>query len=615
MLKFPEAGKKNKGFFFQSAGRPNTRRSFCYALSPYSGLDAIKAFTVFFIILMGDISYSQAASLFSDAPAGTPAFADSSGTVLRSRAVQVDLSQLQQSNGLPVSPGVELTLNLFTNETYTAQVDRVESHISGGFSLVGTLKGLPQSQVMIAVHGDQVMATVVATGLLCQIRPMQDGVHGVLDLNPSAFPPGADPIVVPPVPGPVPMQDNIPDDGALLDVLVVYTPAARQGAGSTTAMQALIDLAETETNTAFSNSGINPRIRVVHTAEVQYSETGFSYSGALNNLRDGDVPEALPLREQYGADLVVMLVEGDSSLCGIAFFMGTVSSSFASSAVSVTRRSCATGNFTFGHEIGHNMGARHHREADPNDGPFTFNHGFADASNNFRTVMATTAGACSSCPRINYWSNPDVTFSGNPTGIVEGDPNAADNRKTLNQTATTVAAFREHALPIAGDFNNASSVMTPYWQAGAGNYTFIGLTHPSLSGMASGIGVSVKAFLTDGGIFGPVAEFTVNAGTTSRLFIVPSGHPSLNSSNIPNAQFITGHTVTGSGGIRIDALASNPQSVSPGGGFASANMLAYWGAVVFESGNTGFALEFIGDLTDSASHPGQASGRFPSGVR
>ncbi len=582
---------------------------------PHICFDAVKAFAVFFIIFMGAASSSQAAPLFLDPQSETPVFSDSSGTVLRSRAVQVDLSQLQLPNGLPVSPGITLTLNLFENESYAATIDRVESHVSGGYSLIGTLIGFPHSQVMIAVHGDHVMGTVVTEGFLCQVRPMEEGIHGIFDLDPSAFPPGADPIEIPSAQGPVPMHDNLADDGSLLDVLVVYTSAALQGAGSTAAMQTLIDLAETETNTAFFNSGVNHRIRVVHTEEVLYSESGFSYSGAVNDLRDGRVPNALPLREQYGADLVVMLVEGDSSLCGIAFFMTTVSSSFESSAVSVTRRSCATGNFTFGHEIGHNMGARHHREADSSNGPFDFNHGYADATNNFRTIMATTTGSCSSCPRINYWSNPDVNFGGNPTGIIEGNPNAADNRKTLNQTAATVAAFRDHALPIAGDFTNAASVMAPYWQAGSGNYTFIGLTHPSLSGMASGIGVSVKAFLTDGGVFGPVAEFTVNAGTTSRLFIVPTGHPSLNSSNLPNAQFITGHTVTGTGGLRIDPIASSPQTVAPGGGFRDATMLAYWGAVVFEDGNTGFALEFIGDLTDSASHPGMTNGRFPSGVR
>lgn len=578
-------------------------------------LDAGIHVAVFFLLTWGAVSPAYGAPLFSEIPQEEAVAGDPAGTVLRSRRVEIDLSQLTQANGAPVSPGSELVLNLFPNETYTARVIRIERHLSGGFSLVGTLDGHPASQVMIAVHEGQVMATVTAGGLLCQIRPLPGGGHGVFDLDPSAFPDAGEPVALPVAGSPPAEGDTLVDDGSLIDVLVVYTSTAREAAGSVAAIEALVDLAETETNTAYANSGIDPRIRVVHAEEVAYSESGFSYSQALADLRDGNVPNALSLREQYGADLVVMLVEGDNSLCGLGYFMSTVTGAFASSAMSVTRRGCATGNMTFGHEIGHNMGARHQREVDNNDGPFTFNHGYEDTANNFRTIMATTSGNCGSCPRIAYWSNPDVLFSGNPTGIAEGQADAADNRKTLNQTAATVAAFREHVVPIAGDFDNAASVMTPYWQAGDQHYTFIGLTHPSLSGMAEAIGVSVKAFLDGGGVFGPVVEFTLTPGITSRLFIVPSGHASLNGGNLPTAHFITGYSASGSGFLRIDPVASAPKSQVPGGGFPDVTLLSYWGAVVFESGNTGFALEFIGDAADSASHPGQAAGRFASGLR
>lgn len=578
-------------------------------------LDAGIRAAVFFLLLFVTVLPVHAAPLLSEVPQGEAMAADPPGTVLRSRRVEVDLSQLTRPNGAPVAPGSPLTLNLFENETYTATVTSTERHLSGGISLIGTLDRHPASQVMIVVHKGLVMATVTAPGLLCQIRPLPDGGHGVFDINPAAFPEAGEPVELAPPASPPIEGDTLADDGSLIDVLVVYTATTRQAAGSVAAIEALVDLAETETNTTFANSGINPRIRVVHSEEVAYSESGFNYSQALNDLRNGNVANALDLREQYGADLIVMLVEGDNSLCGLAFFMTTVTSSFASSAMSVTRRTCATGNLTFGHEIGHNLGARHQREVDNNDGPFTFNHGYEDSTNSFRTVMAISSGSCSSCPRIAFWSNPDVLFSGNPTGIAEGQPTAADNRKTLNQTAATAAAFREHVVPIAGDFENASSVVTPYWQAGNQHYTFIGLTHPSLSGMAGEIGVSVKAFLDGGGVFGPVAEFTLTPGVTSRLFIVPSGHASLNSGNLPTAQFITGFSTSGSGFLRIDPVSSTPKTQVAGGGYPDVTMLAYWGAVVFESGNTGFALEFLGDAADSASHPGQGAGRFASGLR
>jgi hypothetical protein len=54
------------------------------------------------------------------------------------------------------------------------------------------------------------------------------------------------------------------DSGNRFDVLVVYTAAARMAAGSTAAMQALINLGVAETNQAYANSGIIPRLRLVH---------------------------------------------------------------------------------------------------------------------------------------------------------------------------------------------------------------------------------------------------------------------------------------------------------------------------------------------------------------
>ncbi len=57
------------------------------------------------------------------------------------------------------------------------------------------------------------------------------------------------------------------------------------------------------------------------------------------------------------------------------------------------------------------------------------------------------------CPRLQYWSNPDVLYEGVPMGVPEGSPYPADNRKTLNNTAYAVANFRvSTAVPdVSGD--------------------------------------------------------------------------------------------------------------------------------------------------------------------
>ncbi len=69
------------------------------------------------------------------------------------------------------------------------------------------------------------------------------------------------------------------------------------------------------------------------------------------------------------------------------------------------------------------------------------------------------SGACSGgyCTRLQYWSNPDVTYGAYPMGVSEGSTNAADNRKTLNQTAVTAANWRTANTGTNGDKDKSPS--------------------------------------------------------------------------------------------------------------------------------------------------------------
>jgi len=146
---------------------------------------------------------------------------------------------------------------------------------------------------------------------------------------------------------------------------------------------------------------------------------------------------------------VVLITEGGGGYCGVAALMTTVSTSFKTSAFCVVKRSCATGYYSFGHELGHLMACRHDWYVDStNNSPYSYNKGFVSLPGDWRTIMAYN-NDCSDngdgyCSRLDYWSNPGKTYGGLAMGIAEGDPNAADNHKTLNNTAYTVANFRTH---------------------------------------------------------------------------------------------------------------------------------------------------------------------------
>jgi hypothetical protein len=182
------------------------------------------------------------------------------------------------------------------------------------------------------------------------------------------------------------------------------------------------------------------------------------------------------------------------------------------------------------------------------------------------------------------------------------------------------------AADIRGDVPNAETVVSPYWQSDTGSYTFIAVTHTSLSGMASQIGVKINAITNDKSAFGDAVEFTIQSGTTTRVFIARTTHPSINPTAIPTAKFIQGTSDFEHGHIRVDPIATIPtasvtgnfygkfssctvpgscmnlgNNTRNGGGFRDTTMLSYWGAVVIEQNTTGFAMEFIGDMNDSQS--------------
>ena len=125
--------------------------------------------------------------------------------------------------------------------------------------------------------------------------------------------------------------------------------------------------------------------------------------------------------------------------------------------------------------------------------------------------------------------------------------------------------------------------------------------------------------------FGTAVTFTISAGSTQRIFIARTNHPSLSAAEIPTASFIIGTSNFKHGHIRVDPVASNPEfilnpSLSASSsnfenrGFRDVTMLNYWGVVVIEQNTTGFAMEFIGDMHDSSATSSMDSSVPVSGV-
>ena len=627
---------------------------------------------VFGAVAMEDDSLDTLRPYLFFSPKNTDAMeARQAPTIVRSRLVKIDFSLLSNpKENFAAEPDREipLVLNLFRSTEFSALIYKISKNRSGSYSWYGKLKDVPISQVVLVVSDGKVYGNISKPNFTYQIRHIRGGIHAIYEIDPSKFPPDGEPIIpiLKPSSSSLPDDKSIKaekvtiknkskdqtqnssklefgydssgdlymgnlegsdffdysndsdlspgtqsDDGSVIDLLVVYTSEARIQEGGTSAIESLIDLAESETNAAYSNSGVAYVVNVVAKEEINFSESGLGFGGILSAAQNGSITGLHGLRDTHGADLVVILVKGDGSLCGLGYLMQTVSSSFAPFGYSVTATNCATGNYTFGHEIGHNMSGRHDRANDNTDGaPFNYNHGYVNTTQNFKTIMGTGSNT-----RIQYFSNPNVSYLGAPTGIAEGNALAADNRKAFNNVALTTSNFRESVSnqQVASiDTRNANRVIAPYWQSDNSSYSFIAATHPSLDGLAPQIGVVVKAITKNGMLFGSSKTFTIDRGATKRIFIVRNGHPSINSNNLTDVELITGTSSFKNGFVHIAPLASNPEVSSQG--FRDVTMLSFWGAVVIEANTTGFAMEFIGDMQDSAATPSMDNIAGVSGV-
>ena len=155
-------------------------------------------------------------------------------------------------------------------------------------------------------------------------------------------------------------ERNLQSNPVEIDVLVVYTDfARRRNCGSCTdpeSEQAMIDrvnLAFAETNQAYADSGVNAVINLVKlhkdTSLYNIDETDTSSMSpsltALRSTSDGNLDYVHQMRIDAGADMVALITAGAG--CGIAYLNSSYSTMF-----SVTRYDCATGYYSFGHELG-----------------------------------------------------------------------------------------------------------------------------------------------------------------------------------------------------------------------------------------------------------------------
>ncbi len=382
----------------------------------------------------GGQQQQTASEFFVTVPTGSVTRMTKMSSATRQRNVRLNLS-LMQNDSVNAGPVSQFSFQLFPDVTVTGSIQDIEMASAGGFIVDLNVDQDPNGHIYLSVVDQAMTATFRFNDRLFQVHHVGAGEHTISEVNElkmqtcgTPHPQAGMTVNRPVIDGPA---------GEILDMLVVYTDNARVSNGGTSGIVSLINLAMFETNRSYAKSDITMRVNLVHTAEVNFSETG-SMQTWVNQLRsttDGVIDQVHQMRDDYGADAVSMIVD-TGGYCGIAYWVMTTTTNAASKAFNVTKDTCATGNYSFGHELGHCLGAQHDPANTSGSALYPYCYGYRTTSGTYRSVMAYAPGT-----RIDIWSNPAKKA---PNGEVMGVANAQDNHRVLNNVDTTASTWRAH---------------------------------------------------------------------------------------------------------------------------------------------------------------------------
>ena len=238
-----------------------------------------------------------------------------------------------------------------------------------GYSLSGRVAGRNVGFVTLVVHKEAVAGAIWTPDSAYELSYVADGVHTLRHTTNApvecsgALPSDNSAVRATP--------QGRTDDGAVVDILVVWTSAVedRYG-GRQTQVRSRVDMLVAYANDALERSGAFVSLNLVGAEKVNYSETdtGDWRADSLTTLSrliasdDGHMDFVHDRRNVVGADLVYLLTKidnGSGQILG-SFGIGTLPDNGA----------------IFAHQIGHNFGILHERHEFVNTVPQAYQHGF-----------------------------------------------------------------------------------------------------------------------------------------------------------------------------------------------------------------------------------------------
>ncbi len=350
--------------------------------------------------------------------------------VLRHRFVVLKADQLLNGS----EPAKRIDLPFFKDATLRAVNTKFERRSQSSFTWIGYVQEANFSLVVLVVEGKELEGHANVNGRIYQVHCVADALHVVRELNQQYWRRHND------VPDKLSHEQSTSRNSlffqtaasvSTIDIMVVYTAARANGS-----INSEIQNAIATANQIFSDSQVNAQLRLVYSGQTSITESG-SVDTDLQHVSNNS--QIAALRNQYGADLVSMWVK-DANGCGKANQVGPFSV--------VVEQGCIT-PYDFTHEVGHCLGGNHDKYVNPGSNPFPYSHGLVHleyidpvCNGGWFTIMAYP-DECQDrgvlCCQITYFSNPNISNNGDPTGV----PDEADNHRALNNEAPIAAGWKQ----------------------------------------------------------------------------------------------------------------------------------------------------------------------------
>ncbi|WP_162304465.1 BspA family leucine-rich repeat surface protein [Maribellus luteus] len=374
--------------------------------------------------------------------------------------------------------GDTLQLDLFQNKNYLSVIKSITTDINGTTTIVSRLLDYNLAYCLISMNNDHVLMSVeipelaekyktfmhteTALQYLVQLdetkvdilpgghinsksqeeekHKMPHGYSGQLKNQTKPYPIEKSGII-----------DSSQQDSAEIDILVLYTPAAKKWTvDNGKDINLIISQIFASSNLASENSKLGIYFNNVYSTEVDYTESGSSETD-LYNLEDGQISEVYALKDVTNADLVIVLTKTNDYgglAMGLSNRNGDNTQAFA-----IVRVQQADDFITGIHEIGHLLGAGHHKK-DQKDfpGPTWWNNtwfentwsagwNWTSETGNYCSIMTYWDGLYSTTSKfytnVLYFSDPNILHDGQATG----DADDANNARTIREVKHHVAGY------------------------------------------------------------------------------------------------------------------------------------------------------------------------------